>query len=106
MGTFLANSQQSMIKKKVVIAVGGSSGAIYAKVLLDKLAAMPDQLQAVGVVMSNNAKHNWKLELGNETYREYPFDFYQKMDFMAPFASGSAKYDTICKVVNTVPDQK
>lgn len=84
-----------MIKKKVVVAVGGSSGAIYAKVLLDKFAAMPDQLEAVGVVMSNNAKHNWKLELGDEAYREYPFDFYQKMDFMAPFASGSAKYDTM-----------
>lgn len=84
-----------MTKKKVVAAIGGSSGAIYAKVLLDKLAAMPDQLEAVGVVMSDNARHNWTLELGDETFRDYPFDFYQKMDFTAPFASGSAKYDTM-----------
>jgi 4-hydroxy-3-polyprenylbenzoate decarboxylase len=84
-----------MTKKKVVVAVGGSSGAIYAKVLLDKLAAMPEQLTAVGIVMSDNAKYNWTLELGNELYRDYPFDFYGKMDFMAPFASGSAKYDTM-----------
>jgi len=84
-----------MTKKKLVVAVGGSSGSVYAKVLLDKLVAMPEQIKAVGIVMSDNAKYNWTLELGNELYRNYPFDFYSKMDFMAPFASGSAKYDTM-----------
>lgn len=83
------------MKKKVVLAVGGSSGAIYAKVLMDKLAAMPEQVEAVGVVMSDNAKHNWTLELGDSEYKNYPFEFYHKMDFMAPFASGSAKYETM-----------
>ena len=81
--------------KKVAIAIGGSSGSIYAKVLLDKLALLKDQVAAVGVVMSDNAKYNWQLELGNESYKNYPFDYYGKMDFMAPFASGSAKYDTM-----------
>jgi 4-hydroxy-3-polyprenylbenzoate decarboxylase len=28
-------------------------------------------------------------------FEHYPFTFYQKMDFNAPFASGSAKYDTM-----------
>ena len=83
------------MKKKVTVAVGGSSGSIYAKVLLDKLEGLNDQIEAVGVVMSDNAKYNWKLELDNEDYRHYSFDFYEKMDFMAPFASGSAKYDTM-----------
>lgn len=83
------------IMKKIAIAVGGSSGSIYAKVLLDKLKMLSEQWTAVGVVMSDNAKLNWKLELGNEAYQDYPFDFYQKMDFMAPFASGSAKYETM-----------
>ena len=50
-------------------------------------------MQAIGVVMSDNAKFNWQYELGNEDYKNYPFDFYDKKDFMAPFASGSAKYD-------------
>ena len=45
--------------------------------------------------MSDNAKEVWKYELGNDVYKEYPFDFYEKNDFMAPFASGSAKYDTM-----------
>lgn len=81
--------------KKIIVGVGGSSGAIYAKVLLDRLSALSNQIDAVGVVMSDNAKFNWTYELENEDYQNYPFDFYEKMDFMAPFASGSAKYDTM-----------
>ncbi len=81
--------------KKIVVAVGGSSGAIYAKVLLDKLQAMPDQLADVGVVMSENAKFNWRYELDNEDYNNYPFRFFASHDFMAPFASGSARYDAM-----------
>jgi len=81
--------------KKVVVAIGGSSGAIYAKILLDKLEALSTQIDAVGVVMSDNARYNWLHELGNENYKKYTFDFYEKMDFMAPFASGSAQYETM-----------
>ena len=81
--------------KKIVLAIGGSSGAIYAKVLMDKLATLGDQIDKVGVVMSDNAKFNWSYELGNKDYEKYGFDFYDKMDFMAPFASGSAQYDTM-----------
>lgn len=80
---------------KIVVGIGGSSGSIYAKVLLDKLALLKNQWEAVGVVMSDNAKYNWKLELGNEDYQQYDFDFYDKMNFHAPFASGSAKYNTM-----------
>lgn len=77
---------------KIVVAVGGSSGAIYAKVLFDRLLQLQEQWEAVGVVMSGNAKLNWQLELGNENYGQYPFDFYEKNNFSAPFASGSARY--------------
>jgi 4-hydroxy-3-polyprenylbenzoate decarboxylase len=81
--------------KKIVLAICGSSGSIYAKVLMDRLTAIKDQWQQVGVVMSDNAKFNWKYELENEDYLNYPFNLYDKKDFMAPFASGSAKYDTM-----------
>jgi 4-hydroxy-3-polyprenylbenzoate decarboxylase len=84
-----------MQQKKVVVAVGGSSGSIYAKVLFDRLQQLREQWAAVGVVMSDNAKFNWELELGDKTYEQYPFDFYHKQDFMAPFASGSARYETM-----------
>ena len=82
-------------KKKIVVAITGASGAIYAKLLLDNLKLLNQQVEKVGVVMSDNAKEVWRFELGNEEYNNYDFDFYSKMDFNAPFASGSAKYDTM-----------
>ena len=85
----------SMRKKKIIIAVTGASGSIYAKLILDNLKALSAQIERVGVVMSDNAKEVWRFELGNEAYDHYPVDFYQRMDFNAPFASGSAKYDTM-----------
>lgn len=85
-----------MNQRKIVIAVTGSSGALYAKVLFDKLAAIPEQWAAIGVVFSDNARLNWQLELGVEfSPQDYPFDFYEQRNFFAPFASGSARYDTM-----------
>jgi len=81
--------------KKVVVAITGSSGSVYAQVLLDKLAALHEQWTAVGVVLSDNAVVNWELEIGPANFEAYPFDFYAKNDFYAPFASGSAKYETM-----------
>ena len=83
------------MKRKIVVAVTGASGAIYARLLLNKLQQLDSQVAEVGVVMSDNARQVWKLELDNEDYNNYPFKFYDKNDFMAPFASGSAKYDTM-----------
>ena len=54
--------------KKIVVGIGGSSGSIYAKILLDKLTKYSEQLHAVGIVMTDNAKFNWELELGNKGY--------------------------------------
>ncbi len=84
------------MKRKVVVAVGGASGSIYAKLLLDKLEVISQQIDLkVGIVMSTNAHLNWELEIGDSSYQNYPFDYYQSDDFMAPFASGSAQYDTM-----------
>ncbi len=84
-----------MTKKKIVIAITGASGAIYAKVLLKKLTALTDQIATVGIVMSDNAKNVWKYELEDESYKDFNFNFFDKNDFMAPFASGSAHFDTM-----------
>lgn len=83
------------MEQKLVIAITGASGAVYSKVLLDKLVQLKSQIAEAGIVMSDNAKAVWKFELGNEAYRDYPFKFYEKDDFFAPFASGSAKYRTM-----------
>ena len=79
-------------KHKIIIAVTGASGAIYTKVLFDKLLQLKSQIEKIGVIMSDNAKFVWEQELNNTEYKNYPFTFYEKLDFMAPFASGSANY--------------
>src|SRR5579862_4982000 len=83
------------MKKRIVVAITGASGAIYAKLLLQKLQQLSSQIDQVGVVMSDNAKQVWQHELDNEDYQNLPFKFYAKTDFMAPFASGSARFDTM-----------
>ncbi len=82
-------------KKKIVVAVTGASGAIYAKVLFDKLVFLKDQIENVGVVFSGNAKDVWEYELGNKDFNNLPFTIHKHDDFFAPFASGSAKYTTM-----------
>ncbi len=77
------------------MAVTGASGAIYARLLFYKLQQFSDQIAEVGIVMSDNAKAVWKFELDNEDYQYLPFKSYHKYDFSAPFASGSARFDTM-----------
>ncbi|MCO6499143.1 MAG: UbiX family flavin prenyltransferase [Vicingus serpentipes] len=97
-------------KRKIIVAITGASGSIYAKLLLDMLSTLrnsdPDSYRdrnqgdnlEIGVVLSDNAKIVWEHELGTKSYKDYPFTFYAKNDFNAPFASGSAKYDTMVVV--------
>lgn len=86
---------QKQNKHKIVIAITGASGSVYAKVLLDKLQALNDQIDTVGVVMSDNAKDVWRFELNNSDFDKIPYTIYDKNNFYAPFASGSAKFDTM-----------
>ncbi|MGI4751844.1 MAG: UbiX family flavin prenyltransferase [Janthinobacterium lividum] len=83
------------MKKKIVVAITGASGSIYAKLLLEKLQVLQDQIEEVGIVMSDNARDVWKFELDDESYQNLPFKIYSKADFWAPFASGSARFDTM-----------
>lgn len=86
---------QKQNKHKIIVAITGASGSIYAKVLLQKLQLLHEQIETVGVVMSDNAKDVWKFELGNSDFEKFPFTIYNKTDFFAPFASGSAKYTSM-----------
>ncbi|HLY69956.1 MAG TPA: UbiX family flavin prenyltransferase [Puia sp.] len=80
---------------KIVVAITGASGSIYANQLLNKLVDLKDQWQELAVVMTENAKLVWKTELENEAYNNYPVKFYTQHDFFAPFASGSGQYNSM-----------
>jgi len=79
----------------IAIAVTGASGAIYAKVLFDTMVQHKNLFKNIAVVMSDNAKYVWQYELDNTDYKNYPFTFFDKNDFMAPFASGSSSYQAL-----------
>jgi flavin prenyltransferase len=81
--------------KRVVIAISGASGSVYADVLMKKLALAKDQWEELSVVMTDNAKEVWQTELGNEDWKNFQARLYTTTDFSAPFASGSGRYDTM-----------
>lgn len=81
--------------RKIVVAITGASGSIYARLLLDRLAGLQSQWTSLAVVMTANAREVWQTELANESYKDYSFPFYSQQDFSAPFASGSGQYDTM-----------
>jgi|GEM_PF-4990879 len=83
------------MKNKIVVAITGASGSIYASILLGKLAQLKEQFSDVAIVFSKNATDVWQHELGNDTYKSLSFKRYDTMDFNAPFASGSAQYNTM-----------
>ena len=73
-------------KQKIVVSVSGASGAIYAKVLFDRLQQLHNQVEEIGVLMSDNAKYVWKKELGNTDYKK---------------PDGVTKFYINCEVVKT-----
>lgn len=83
---------------KLVVAVGGASGSLYARRLLDALV----QLNAagagveVGLCFSASGAEVWTHELG--PVPDYPFRRWELRDFRAPFASGSAGWDAMVVV--------
>ena len=82
-------------RHKLVIAVTGASGSIYARVLFDRLQQLETQVETCSIMFSENAMQVWQYELENQDYRNLPYTLYKNDDFFAPFASGSAGYDAM-----------
>jgi len=83
---------------KLVVGIGGASGAPYAKRLLDFLARDGAATGvAVDLVFTPTGRLVWKQEVGSEP--DYPaFRLWKNQDLTAPFASGSSLYDAMCVV--------
>ncbi len=89
-----------MKKQKLIIGVTGASGAIYGKLLIERLKGLNDQIERCGIIFSKNANAVWKFELGEDpakllTPGGLALATYEPNDFFAPMASGSAGYDTM-----------
>ena len=81
--------------RKIVIAVTGASGSIYADLLVKKLQLISNQWDELSLVMTDNAREVWITELGNDNFPAENLRVFSQKDFHAPFASGSGQYDTM-----------
>jgi flavin prenyltransferase len=86
-----------MKKRKIVLAITGASGSIYAKQLIEQFKSdkLQEQIDSIALVFSKNALEVWNHELGSFNKKEIPFKIYGLNDYKAPFASGSARFDTM-----------
>ena len=82
-----------MQKNKIILAITGASGSIYARNLIEKFKSLNNQIDEVAVIFSDNAIDIWKHELGDLPFFEKPFKVYDNKSYFAPFASGSSNYN-------------
>jgi len=81
--------------RKIIVSVTGASGSVYAERLLERLISSENRPEEIAVIFSDTAKDVWKHERGKEFTAKKPAKIYKNNSFFAPFASGSAHYDTM-----------
>jgi flavin prenyltransferase len=82
-------------RRKIVLAVTGASGSVYAQRLLDKLVQLKSPPEEIAVIFSDTAKEIWEAETGQRFTASFPAKEYGNKSFYAPFASGSSQFDTM-----------
>jgi 4-hydroxy-3-polyprenylbenzoate decarboxylase len=82
-------------QRKIVLAITGASGAVYAQKLLERLYSLKEKPTEIAVVFSANAREIWLYETGAEPVLSSPAKEFPNSSFYAPFASGSSDYDTM-----------
>jgi 4-hydroxy-3-polyprenylbenzoate decarboxylase len=82
-------------RRKIVLAVTGASGSVYALRLLDKLTQLKSPPEEIAVIFSDTAKEIWEAETGLRFTASFPAKEYGNKSFYAPFASGSSLFDTM-----------
>jgi 4-hydroxy-3-polyprenylbenzoate decarboxylase len=81
--------------RKIVLAITGASGSIYAYKLLGRLHEMHTPVKEIAVIFSDTGREIWESEIGSEFHNEGAAKEYDNKSYYAPFASGSSQYDTM-----------
>jgi flavin prenyltransferase len=81
--------------RKIIVAITGASGSVYAEKLLRKLYQLEIPPAEIAVVLSDVAKEIWLAETGEKFTTKPPAKEYNNKSFYAPFASGSSSFDTM-----------
>jgi 4-hydroxy-3-polyprenylbenzoate decarboxylase len=56
--------------RKIVLAITGASGSIYAYKLLERLNGLEAPLKEIAVIFSETGKEIWESEIGSEFHNE------------------------------------
>jgi 4-hydroxy-3-polyprenylbenzoate decarboxylase len=82
-------------RRKIILAITGASGSIYAQKLLEKLQQLKSPPEEIAVIFSDTAREIWEAETGQKFAASFPAKEYGNKSFYAPFASGSSQFDTM-----------
>ena len=82
-------------KRKIILAITGASGSIYAFKLLGRLHEIQAPVHEIAVIFSDTGKEIWRTEIGSEFHNKGAAKEYDNKNYNAPFASGSSSYDTM-----------
>ena len=81
--------------RKIILAITGASGSVYARMLLEKLVRLKTPPAEIATVLSDTARDIWENETGIKFRAVKPVKVYDNNSYYAPFASGSSGYDTM-----------
>jgi len=81
--------------RKIIVAVTGASGAIYAQRLMEQLESLKEPPEEIAVVFSDNAVAIWEFETGGKFITKGHTKRYNNKDLFVPFASGSSDFYTM-----------
>lgn len=85
--------------RKIVLAVGGASGSIYARLFAERLRELTEKdselFAEIALIISSQAESVAAYEDSTEWFDYDIFSRYDNSDFFAAPASGSAAYDAM-----------
>ena len=82
-------------RRKIVLAITGASGSVYALKLIEKLQQLKSPPEEIAIIFSDTAREIWEAETGQKYLAAFPAKEYGNKSFYAPFASGSSQFDTM-----------
>lgn len=83
--------------RKIIVAVTGASGAVYARLLVEELMRQPS-VRELALIFSRNGREVARYE-GQDRWPDDPrIRVFDNSDMFAPPASGSARYDAMALV--------
>lgn len=90
------------MSKKVIVAITGASGSIYAQKLIEQMLLYSDKFKEIALIFSDNGRKVWEFELGSIPVFPKPVVVYENTNMFSPVASGSAAYSTMIIVPCTM----